>query len=265
MKSRWYHLVMMYSRTSLTFAHDYLLAISAVAKRFCSAMDIPSSQYLAGMWDDDLPLSLIWTQQSMSMSGSEADETDLERRHAPSWSWASIMAPIATSDLSILRSTTKAISIKTKRRSPNPFNSTNFCCLRIRGPVCRVRQFIHQETHWIQVTRHVVFEEFLDSYFHSGKSIAMCWDTARRFRSEEFLLLHVVTGKDVERPTERGLILLRTAERGTYKRLGVFVIPFESHYPGSKLQDAFEGRLQTLSPQHYIEVDSEGQYTIDII
>ncbi|KAK1849860.1 hypothetical protein CCHR01_07508 [Colletotrichum chrysophilum] len=210
-------------------------------------MDIPPSQYLAGMWADDLPLSLIWTEESMSKSGYEADEIGLERTQAPSWAWASIMTPIATPDFSILSAATKIINRSASGQG---------------GADSEVNKLIR---YWIQATRQAVFGEFLDFYFHSGRSIVMCWDTARKLRSDEFFLLHFATGKDVERPTERGLILLRTADHGTYKRVGVFIIPFESDYSGSKLQDAFESRLQTIGPQHYIEVDCDGHYTIGAI
>ena len=61
-KLRWHRLVEEYSGTSLTFADDRLLVTSAVAKRFCSAMKLDPSEYLAGMWKDELPLSLLWGQ-----------------------------------------------------------------------------------------------------------------------------------------------------------------------------------------------------------
>jgi hypothetical protein len=46
---------------------------------------------------------------------------------------------------------------------------------------------------------------------------------------------------------------------GTYIRVGSFFTPF------SELEEAFEGRLETLSPEDYLELDLNGRYTIDVV
>ena len=52
---------------------------------------------------------------------------------------------------------------------------------------------------------------------------------------------------------------------GTYIQVEFFFIPFESEYSGSELEEAFEGRLETLSPEDYLELDMDGRYTIDAV
>jgi hypothetical protein len=64
---------------------------------------------------------------------------------------------------------------------------------------------------------------------------------------------------------ERGVVLRKTVVRGTYIRNGSFLIPFRSEYPGSELEDAFNGRLDTLSTDDYLDLDSSGRYTIDVV
>ncbi len=48
-KHQWYDLLHEYSKTSLTFGNDRLLAISAIAKRYCTGVSFHPSEYLAGM------------------------------------------------------------------------------------------------------------------------------------------------------------------------------------------------------------------------
>ena len=80
-----------------------------------------------------------------------------------------------------------------------------------------------------------------------------------------YALLHMMSEHDPNGNMERGIILQRTAVYGTYIRVGTFLTPFKSEYPGSELEEAFEGRLDTLSPEDYLELDSNGRYTIDVV
>lgn len=265
-KSRWYELVEAYSYTSLSFADDHLLAISAVAKRFCSSMRVDPSNYLAGMWKDDLPLSMIWHQESIpGRRGPSETEHDLEMKYAPSWSWASIMAPIGTVDFSSLVATTSVINIDVQRRSRNVFDGTVLCRLCLRGPLCKFRRQLQGGIPWIQIAEDTTFQEDDHINYSIGRFIMIFWDTARRFTAEEYFFLHVVTEVSEDGPMERGVVLVRTAEHGTHKRVGGFFIPFTSEYSGSKFEDAFIGRFDTLSSEDYLEVDTDGKYVINVI
>jgi hypothetical protein len=265
-KSRWYELIEEYSVTSLSFVDDRLLAISAVAKRFCSAMRLNPSDYLAGMWKDDLPQSMLWSQGSLNgRSGPEPTSVDREMNHAPSWSWASIMAPIRTVELFSLQATTEVLYVQISRLSPNVFDGTDSCRLRLRGSVCKFRRHFQGGVPWVQVGQHTGFQEFHDFEFQEGRAIIIDWDTAQKVVADEFFLLHISTEQSEDGPIERGVVLRRTAERGTYARLGSFLTPFKSEYAGSELEDAFKGRLDTLNSDDYLELEMGGKYTIDII
>lgn len=80
----WLRLVQEYSRRRLTFMDDRLLAISGLGDRFGP---IISGNYLAGLWESQLPSSLLWT--CLSPHFRPANE------RAPSWSWASIDGPVS--------------------------------------------------------------------------------------------------------------------------------------------------------------------------
>ncbi|KAL1863144.1 hypothetical protein Daus18300_008137 [Diaporthe australafricana] len=265
-KSRWYELVAAYSGTSLSFADDRLLAISAMAKRCCAAMRVNPADYLAGMWKDDLPLSMIWLQEPISeRSGPSENRPDLGIKHVPSWSWASTMAEITTMNLSPLTATAEVINVEVQRRSRNFFDGTDVCRLRLRGPLCKFRRHLQDGNYWIQISDDTTFQELDDFSFQTDGYISIYWDTARIFTADKYFLLHVATSEADEEPMEHGLVLLRTAECGTYKRVGSFVVPNTSDYSGSKLKDAFEGNFDTLSTEDYLEVNSDGKYVIDMV
>ncbi|OAA32751.1 Heterokaryon incompatibility [Moelleriella libera RCEF 2490] len=265
-KLRWYELVEGYSRTSLSHPDDRLLAISAVAKRFCSTMHLMPSDYLAGMWKNDLPQSMLWSQDSLSgRSGPESTSIELEMKNAPSWSWASIIAPISTVEFSSLIVSTEVVCVQIIRLSPNFFAGSDSCRLRLRGPICSCRRNFREGAPWIQFGQHTSFQEFNDYEFQRGRAIMIYWDTSRQIATDEFFLLHIASEQSIDGTIERGVILRRTAERGTYVRVGTFFIPFKSDYPGSELEDAFNGRLDTLSADEYLTLGLEGKYTIDII
>lgn len=272
-KSRWADLVDSYSLTSLSFSEDRLLAISALAKRFCSAMRMDPSEYLAGMWRDELPQSLIWRQHRISgRSGPTTNGLNLEMRYAPSWSWASLMVSVNIPDLDADERivTTEIVNIDLARRSESLFDGTNFCRLRLRGPICKVRRHLQNGTSWIHISEDTVFEE-MDTYIFPSaqkrRSISMYWDTARRFPMDEFFLLQnsTVDNKVNDDVHIEGLILRRATEHGTYTRVGVFDIPLRSGYSSSKLESAFKGTFDTLHKRDYLEIDTDGKYIIDVI
>lgn len=270
-KSRWYDLVESYSRMSLSFADDHLLAISAVAKRFCSAMRIDPSEYLAGMWKDDLPLYLDWFQEPIpGRSGPAETRPDLEMEYAPSWSWASVMASVSLPDRCgpdwEVVATTEVFDIDIAIRSQNFFDGTDFCLLRLRGPICKFFRYLQDDgTTWIHVSDDKAFsEEYIP--FLEGRSICIAWDTARSFKADDYFLLKVARASyDTEPAEDSGLVLIRTAERGTYKRVGIFRILVGSEYLGSKLEYALKGEIDTLGKEDYLELCSDGKYIINVI
>ena len=122
-----------------------------------------------------------------------------------------------------------------------------------------------------------MFQEFKDFEFQRGKSIILLWDTSRHTVSSflstggntsaalTYAFLHIASEYSVDGILERGIILQRTAMYGTYIRVGSFFTPFGSEYPGSELEKAFEGRLETLGPEDYLALNLDGRYTIDVV
>ncbi|KAF2865541.1 heterokaryon incompatibility protein-domain-containing protein [Massariosphaeria phaeospora] len=83
----WYKVVEAYSGCGITIPSDRLPAISGVAKR---QNVFVQSNYLAGLWEDDIAHGLLWRP---SRQLSQAQMRTMERlvpNIAPSWSWASL-------------------------------------------------------------------------------------------------------------------------------------------------------------------------------
>lgn len=76
----WDRIVGEYSSRQITYDKDRLPALAGLAARYAQAT---GHTYLAGLWREDLPRSLLWMC-------SDHQATGRANRHAPSWSWASL-------------------------------------------------------------------------------------------------------------------------------------------------------------------------------
>jgi hypothetical protein len=83
-----------YSRRSLTYQTDKLLAVAAVAEEVSRSYQ---SRYLAGLWERDLALDLQWNCLPSDNATGKQGQGRKPRATvyiAPSWSWASIDASV---------------------------------------------------------------------------------------------------------------------------------------------------------------------------
>lgn len=79
----WERIVEDYSQRSLTILTDKLAAVSGLAQDVRQRLGVSPTNFLAGMWRDDLPNGLLW-----HVTGSPPPLRPNSWR-APSWSWAS--------------------------------------------------------------------------------------------------------------------------------------------------------------------------------
>lgn len=84
--SIWAELVETYSTLALTKWEDKLVAFSGIAKMMCGVLD---DEYLAGLWKRHLPYHMLWSRRKDG--GLRTEPTTYI---APSWSWASVQAPV---------------------------------------------------------------------------------------------------------------------------------------------------------------------------
>lgn len=107
MMRTWHRIVQDFTSRELTFDQDNLPALSGLARK----MPYPASDYLAGLWRATLAGDLIWLNPTAHLTwqcddagqvpalldaeGSKgAPSQRLPDRYAPTWSWASVSAPV---------------------------------------------------------------------------------------------------------------------------------------------------------------------------
>ena len=87
----WDDLVQHYMKCNLTMSKDKLVAISGIVKRL---QPLFKTDYLAGLWRDDLLKQLLWQVESLVETRRFLAGEKRPEYRAPSWSWASIDASI---------------------------------------------------------------------------------------------------------------------------------------------------------------------------
>ncbi|KAI0334683.1 HET-domain-containing protein [Cubamyces sp. BRFM 1775] len=85
--ANWADVVLDYSRRSLSYSDDKLVACAGLAEAFGSALG-SQNKYLAGLWRDSLLYDLLWLEATEHLAGCRGDAL------APSWSWAATRSPV---------------------------------------------------------------------------------------------------------------------------------------------------------------------------
>ncbi len=155
----WLEFVSEYCTLKLTQQMDRLPALSGLASRVAKRL---SSQYLAGIWFQDLPRALCW-----QIDGAYHNEYPNFRDpspSAPSWSWASIWTnrddtPFATYGMVQVRGfmpdpRCRVQSFHCLQEPQNPFGACGQLRLKIQAPLIRATYLVSEEdksslTNWI--------------------------------------------------------------------------------------------------------------------
>jgi len=88
----WHHVLMDYSSRSLSIKTDRLAAIYGLADALRSSCRLT---YVAGLWQEQLQKDLLWIRTPNSTTVETLRVARLVNAIAPSWSWASLDAPIS--------------------------------------------------------------------------------------------------------------------------------------------------------------------------
>ena len=140
----WTKIVDGYARCSLSCETDKLVAVSGLASIISTRINSP---YIAGLWQDSLPMQLLWqTFYHHPSSTMSRYETYV----APSWSWASINGKVdyeAAPSLSTNQETREkysfdvlieVIDAKTELAGPNLFGGVKSGYLKLRGRLAQI-------------------------------------------------------------------------------------------------------------------------------
>lgn len=226
----WYQVVEDYAHLGLTYETDRLPALSSIASIIQQRLLKQGwrANYVAGLWDNDLPYGLLWSERI-------SDNPKARERSAyvaPTWSWASIRGevkyPAWGPPPHLLK--LNVVEAQSHPSTSNPFGEISSAWLVVDAPL---RRFLTRDTH-VLAERELIrsfplslepFEEaefWVDIGNHEIPTSRMIWllpcvmdttleDTEMRTRSD-----NGYHGWD-------GLVLeLVDEKKQAYKRIGVF-------------------------------------------
>ncbi|GAB1312567.1 Heterokaryon incompatibility domain-containing protein [Madurella fahalii] len=132
-EKQWWATVQSYSTLSLTYAHDKLPALSGIAKR--TARLRSEDTYLAGLWRSSLEYDLLWLTKAFQMPIRPSSVRPSEWR-APTWSWASIDAPVEYPfyNLTRLQVHFNILNVICKAATDDETGRVAEACLTLQGP-----------------------------------------------------------------------------------------------------------------------------------
>jgi hypothetical protein len=89
----WPKIVRSFTSREITYISDRLPAISAIASALIEQAAEPQTDYVAGLWRRNLEVQLLWVALKPGPPREHKEAT------GPSWSWASVRAPISIPSL----------------------------------------------------------------------------------------------------------------------------------------------------------------------
>lgn len=229
--NRWWKVVNAYTQRSLSVPTDRPLAISGIAESFASSMpgggDAAGSRrgYAAGLWEQDLPRSLLWMRLSREsyrdLAKDDPEEIDsrspVRPYQGPSWSWTSINHEVVLDDCAI-PAISRILSVEcVPRHRESPFGAVESGMLRIDGPTfdieCRgtsrsyeVRQKGMSGDEFKPTLGFMIWDDIAEPFFSDWTSVT---------------LLALLSGRNqLGNTTTKGIAL--TQAGGQYRRFGTF-------------------------------------------
>ena len=132
MQVAWEQLVTQFTERGITNDMDRLPALAGLAEKY---RDKTGHRYLAGLWLEDLPGSLLWQRQDEYLTAPTT-------YRAPSWSWASLEGPIWFCGHCYFEDdwdfVTSIISAHCEYYPPSHLSTVKSGSLRVQGPICPV-------------------------------------------------------------------------------------------------------------------------------
>lgn len=208
----WESVVQLYSPRRATLHYDKLVALSAVARTY-SENNPECGNYLAGIWENPLPGSLMWQVLAGDISPRPPEY------RAPSWSWASVDGAVNSQfTWRKVENDFKVMSVQTRTVNSNEFGAVIDGTLVVRASVrdCRVRM----------KSKH-----FPNGHFFTivdGPEIRFEADTMEFWtlicnEVTEVTLLVMARDNDLER---FGLVLTRNNDGNSFSRVSCFEFVF---------------------------------------
>lgn len=134
----WHALVRAYVLRQLTFESDRLPALSGAAAKF---QTFTASDYVAGLWVNNLPLDLCWSVSYLSAGAGSSPAFSSLNYLAPSWAWPSVKGPITFVDNKEqpFVSLATVTHVECTRSGLNLYGQVEFGHLVLRGRIARIQ------------------------------------------------------------------------------------------------------------------------------
>lgn len=132
----WYDLLADYTKRSLTYPNDKLVAISGISNIVGQCFQ---SDYYAGLWQKFLPQALLWSpydEETLPFPPHIATRPPSYR--APSWSWAAVESPISCficRESFIKKPLSEVLKIETTLVGPDKYGQVSNGYIIIKGPI----------------------------------------------------------------------------------------------------------------------------------
>lgn len=153
MKEDWQNIIVEFTRRRLTFSSDRLAALAGLAARVHA--EHPNLEYLAGLWSDTLPQSLLW----------EAGSMRIQPYIAPSWSWSGITGEVSWGHQdyydTVDQSKLKLVTANCAPAGANKYGALKRAELVVQGQLWRVK-LLEVETYLFYSVR-ILREDGTDS------------------------------------------------------------------------------------------------------
>ncbi|KAH8682829.1 hypothetical protein BGZ60DRAFT_205948, partial [Tricladium varicosporioides] len=133
----WNQIIQMYTKCKLTRLSDRLIAIAGIAQKIQPHL---KSEYLAGLWEHELPCNLLWNLYNVDDHDLEPSRPDTYR--CPSWSWASLDFSAADIRLTkkddVQMELAKVLEVKIESPSEKRYSHVTGGYVRLEGKLGRV-------------------------------------------------------------------------------------------------------------------------------
>lgn len=210
----WESIIQLYSPRQATLCSDKLVALSAVAQTY-SENAKQDDTYLAGIWRNSMPRSLLWSVEARCRCPRPPEHT------APSWSWASVSGEVqCDSTRSKIDGDCKLIDARTKTVNSNVFGAVLGGKLIVDAKVreCRVRYEGRQANQSTISHNHAYFR------VSGGPLIGFEADTMEFWTSlcneDTDVTLMIVTHERLW--GRKGLVLVRITDSESFIRVSYF-------------------------------------------
>lgn len=141
LSEQWHQVVAAFTKRSLTFQKDRLPAIAAMAKQMQNFGF--RGRYLAGLWENTLPLDLLWYIPSHEHAGT-CQRLDTTTHRVPTWSWAYVQEAVtwpSNADINPkwmeISKSVEILDVEFKVEGPVMSGNIQQACIKIKVPLIK--------------------------------------------------------------------------------------------------------------------------------